>query len=918
VRVLHLHNFTRRTAYELLTEFGDLGGATDAFTRLSKVKSRLTDADRSLDQMMPQLLPYLQTVEDGIKHDEAQTKGVGGVVISIAVWGDDYLDLFVRYCLPSLGAPGNLIDIDDVPIHWHVFTNDSGKRYLTEREAFFNFKESTTIRFEIVPSPLLKMAQGDNKYWAYGGMSQTSFRYAAGLNAHVHFMNPDTVYSAGFFKRTLEIMDKEGATVILSNSFRTIAETVRKELDNLKLNTETINLEACQLHSLGLKHLHPAYGSSFPSPDEMRKGMLPRATVLGWQDGDNLILHTPHYQPILVSRNVIEQTMQLSYFTVDSSILRRWTPSGARDVGVRIIEPSDSVGYFEISPRGAFSDDPVWRTKFIRSFWDSGNGLEEFGLFKRELRLPLVPGSEFPGIPSVDSEGSRREFGRLMSEIAGLRPVPKGASDLRMLSWLSVVDLVRLTDIIYGREVNNGCGPAHEASVEAFKLLLEDGRTIYSGSPFERDHLSRLTINFLRLGLLGELIALRDKHELDLDGNDNAFIDFCYAAYNDCTARGSARRKQSGTIETFVVGSIVWGTTYTENFMDINVRSMLAPGNLPALADEGPVVHVIVTDRESERYIRRHPVFNKLRSVVEIEFITIPDGLIKRLNYDPPQGLFYLHYGMLDHCLIHFAQGMASNLFMIPVDSVVADGTLSNMAAYRLDGYECCGGGNVVAETDGFLDALRERFDDSPVLTISTRDLASLAVKHAHHYFRSQVVASENSDYGIHAREVFWPIDGGLEIHSVFIHPLFTAATALRRYKRMHLANIDYGMIPRMFSSTERIKIIDDMGKAYINNFAKAERLFETCGRAFSTEIFVDAHAFSYPVHKSLFSQRQFLPCLTPNWSAYRDVNIDVSNIAKQLGIVNSQEAGAQNKELPGTATSMMEGHQGPEHINHG
>ena len=62
------------------------------------------------------------------------------------------------------------------------------------------------------------------------------------------------------------------------------------------------------------------------------------------------------------------------------------------------------------------------------------------------------------------------------------------------------------------------------------------------------------------------------------------------------------------------------------------------------------------------------------------------------------------------------------------------------------------------------------------------------------------MVAAENKDFGKHPRELFWPVEGGVEIHSVFIHPLFTTASGLANYRRRHFANIDYGMIPRMFS----------------------------------------------------------------------------------------------------------------------
>ena len=97
-------------------------------------------------------------------------------------------------------------------------------------------------------------------------------------------------------------------------------------------------------------------------------------------------------------------------------------------------------------------------------------------------------------------------------------------------------------------------------------------------------------------------------------------------------------------------------------------------------------------------------------------------------------------------------------------------------------GFECCGGGNIVAETETFLPALEARFGAEGPIRISPPTSPALAVEHAHHYFRSQVIAAENRDFGKHPRELFWPVEGGVEIHSVFIHPLFTSASAWPSY----------------------------------------------------------------------------------------------------------------------------------------
>ena len=114
-----------------------------------------------------------------------------------------------------------------------------------------------------------------------------------------------------------------------------------------------------------------------------------------------------------------------------------------------------------------------------------------------------------------------------------------------------------------------------------------------------------------------------------------------------------------------------------------------------------------------------------------------------------------------------------------------------------------------------------------------------------------------------HPRELFWPVNGGVEIHSVFIHPLFTSTAGLAKYKRKHFANIDYGMIPRLFSQPGPIKLMDP-SRAYVNNFTAGHRKYETTGRPFAYEDFLRCHDWTYTVQKACFIQAQHLPCGLP------------------------------------------------------
>lgn len=442
----------------------------------------------------------------------------------------------------------------------------------------------------------------------------------------------------------------------------------------------------------------------------------------------------------------------------------------------------------------------------------------------------------------------------------------------------SLFDLVRETDELFALEVRTGCFGEVEGRIAALRqAILQDRFDCTIGA--EGDVPDRIWLSMLRLGLFEELRHLVARHALPIRAEVTAFIDFCAREYGLCQQRGEALRSNHPEGDVFTLGFIVWGQEYVRNFLQYGMRSMLSDGNLPALRRQGEVVISIVTDAAGESQIRQHPTFAQMCAVGNVVFITMPESITEILRSGHLVRNFYVLYGMLDHCSIYFAQGARAHLFMIPVDAIVADGSLPNMANYRHEGFECCGGGNIVANTETFLPALDGLFGSDGPISISTETLASLAVRHAHHYFTSQIIAKENRDFGRHPRELFWPVPGGVEIHSVFIHPLFTSASGLARYQRRHFANIDYGMIPRMFAGSAGIKIIDDPRKAYVNNYTATNRLYETNGTPFAPEDFIRSHHWSYPVQKALFTHAQALPCRLEGWTRYRDVARDVQEI---------------------------------------
>ena len=84
----------------------------------------------------------------------------------------------------------------------------------------------------------------------------------------------------------------------------------------------------------------------------------------------------------------------------------------------------------------------------------------------------------------------------------------------------------------------------------------------------------------------------------------------------------------------------VWGQRYVRQFLEVGLPTLLAPGNLPALAATLPTRFVILTRLDDDDYIRRHVAFRRLSAVCDTE-IRFIDHLVTGSNYSTTITLAY-------------------------------------------------------------------------------------------------------------------------------------------------------------------------------------------------------------------------------------------------------------------------------------
>jgi len=180
-----------------------------------------------------------------------------------------------------------------------------------------------------------------------------------------------------------------------------------------------------------------------------------------------------------------------------------------------------------------------------------------------------------------------------------------------------------------------------------------------------------------------------------------------------------------------------WGRKYVDDFLDYCLPALLAPGNIPALAEEFPTEFVFLTQEELFAHVRASPAWRRLEAVCETRLISIDD-----LIFNPDC------YGMtLSYALYRGFEDLGPSMterwqLFLNADFIPADGSLRGLARRMRAGAGrlihapsyCVNQEDVVP----LLAAAREAGDG--VIAIPPRKMADIIIRNRHNTIRGKTV----------------------------------------------------------------------------------------------------------------------------------------------------------------------------------
>ncbi len=245
----------------------------------------------------------------------------------------------------------------------------------------------------------------------------------------------------------------------------------------------------------------------------------------------------------------------------------------------------------------------------------------------------------------------------------------------------------------------------------------------------------------------------------------------------------------------------VWGYRFVSQFLEFTLRTLLAPGNIPAIAGMMPCQFVLLSSDEDARQIRSHPAWHELERYCAAEIRSI-DDLITDGNHTATITLAFARAvreagdAMLDTCFI----------FLVS-DYLVANGSLRTVVERIRNGASGVVAGNYQIVAEDAIPLLRYQIDPtSTSFTLEPRELVAWSLAHLHPATVANIV-NFGLSHNTHVNRLFWRVDENTLIGRFYLLHMIGIRPEVKDF--IVGASCDYSFIPEMCPSGNVVALTD-------------------------------------------------------------------------------------------------------------
>lgn len=289
---------------------------------------------------------------------------------------------------------------------------------------------------------------------------------------------------------------------------------------------------------------------------------------------------------------------------------------------------------------------------------------------------------------------------------------------------------------------------------------------------------------------------------------------------------GAQFLEKARALRPFYFIVVCWGEKYTDFLCNLCIPALLAPGNIPALANRRDGTHnkfLIATTDEDWARMEARPVFRALRAYVEPVKITIPP---------PPEGLSAcIHMGLGHKFATQTAFEARAYAVLLTPDLMVSDGTMAAAQRHAVEGKQVVLTAALRFGEEPLFENLKaiglpgpdDRLGDRALPLVATgRQFVDAGLKSFHSetlryrwdvpYFSAFPVAC------------WWPVPGenGIVVHCLSWAPLLVDYDAVVHHDSSMMDNwtIDGDYVYRNFGDSDKIYICQDSDEMMLVSWA--------------------------------------------------------------------------------------------------
>lgn len=199
---------------------------------------------------------------------------------------------------------------------------------------------------------------------------------------------------------------------------------------------------------------------------------------------------------------------------------------------------------------------------------------------------------------------------------------------------------------------------------------------------------------------------------------------------------------------------MVWGERYLDDFLAMALPALLAPGNLPVLADHFTCELVIVTEEAFFGRIESNATFQNARKYCDARLVLCDDLIVSRNMYG--HSLTHaLHRGFAD-----LGDRMTETfLLFFNADFVLADDSYRSLVEHMRNGERLIFAPSYCAVSERIAPILRGKMDpDSAAIAIPSREMAEIILAHKHNTIRTKIVNQQIFHINV-PDQFYWFVD---------------------------------------------------------------------------------------------------------------------------------------------------------------